>query len=111
MMLPRYRDGFGSAGSAELGQDPANVELDRSTANVEALGYLGIGQSFDQQGQYLLLSLGQIRTQAARMTDRAHKSRGSFLRQHRSPSVRGANRLSKFHRRHILEQIADGPGL
>ena len=51
--------GFGAVGDAELLEDVLKMEFDGVLSDREAVGNLGVGQPFGDQGQEFALAFGE----------------------------------------------------
>src|ERR1039457_6675013 len=118
-VLIRVDHGLDPVPQPELGQDPADVRLDRRLGNEEPLRYLAVRQPVRDQDQYLVLPLGEvIETRRRRsLPGRQHRRElvdeppGGGWRYHGIAGVHRPDREQQLVGRDILQQEAAGPRL
>src|SRR5919202_3696591 len=111
MLAGGQHHGLGPATDAELGEDTADVELDRRAADGEAVGDLRVAQPVDQQRQHPAPTRREVIPWDRRLARGVHERCCRLGRQRRSPGIRRTDRGCQLVGTDVLEQVADGAGL
>src|SRR6266567_8478787 len=106
-MLQRHAYGGRSAVHLKLAQHITDVKVHCRTRQHQAIGYVGVAESFDHQCEHFALSLGQCLSRYWGRGRLPHQRLGRFWPQGGSAHRGRTNCIAQSGHSYVLEQVAD----